>query len=445
MSTDSTLTFIQNQLPPLDSGDYVVNVSQTISLKGVAVETFQTSPLTLFVSGKRFQLDSSDIQSVFPPDSQQGYFGNVFPHVVFSTSTLPWQRGTGVAASTGTDDVASWLGLMIFGETDPAPAPQSLTLQDLLTPPSGIYYPQLTLEPGQQSTDPVTVIDVPTALFNQIAPSVNDLAWLAHTREVDVSAKATSGDDPAPGIMSVVIGNRLPPVDMHTNVFLVSFENYGTMLPGDDGTPSSLSSSYQYMRMVVLDTWSFMATSEPVTFAQYLEAVNVNPAGLQQFYNTAISSGNADSDAAVENIINMGYTGFEHQLRDGSNTISWYRGPMLPYGTSLFMQVPFGDADQLLRYDPGSGMFDTSYSAAWQLGRLLALNDRSFALAMFRWKAGHTVAAALAIEQQMLNEQLDIAVDDQQLAVQQNIERIKAGLLQVVKPITENFPTQNNA
>ncbi|PST83935.1 hypothetical protein C7T94_04110 [Pedobacter yulinensis] len=439
MSTDTTLTFIQHQLPPLDSGEYTVNVSQKVTLANVDTETFQTNPLTLFVSGKRFQLDGSDIQSAFPPANQQGYYGNVFAHVVLNTPTLPWQRGTGEAANTGTDDVAAWLGIMTFAETDPVPGLQSATLNDLVNPPSGTFFPALTLEPGQQPTDPVTIVDVPATLFNNIAPSLNDLAWLAHVRTVDVSNKATSGDEPAPGTLSVVIGNRLPPVGMHTTAMLVSFENYASMLPADDGTPATQAAGYQYMRMVVLYNWTFLAQAEPVTFEQYLESVNVTPAGLQQTYNTAVSSGNAAADAAVQNIINMGYTGFPHLLRDGGNTVSWFRGPLLPYGTQPFIQVPFGDADQLLRYDPGSGIFDVSYSAAWQLGRLLALNDRNFALALFRWRARHTSEALTQLEQDMLNEQLDIQIDPDQLPSEQNIARIRQSLLQVIKPITENF------
>lgn len=443
MSNDSTLTFIQHQLPPLDSGDYTVNVTQTVTINAVDTEIFQTHPLTIFVSGKRFQLNDSDIQSVFPPANQQGYYGNVFPHAVLNTPTLPWQRGTGQPAETGTDDVASWLGIMVFGETDPPPAVQSLTLNDLITPPSGTYFPPLTLESGQQGTDPVTVIDIPVSLFNDIAPSVNDLAWLAHVRMVDVTHKATLGDNPSPGTMSVVIGNRLPPVSMHTTCFLVSFENYGSVLPADDGTPSTQASDYQYMRMVVLYNWTFMAEAEQITFAQYLEAVNVNPAGLQQPFNPALSSGDATADAAVQDIFNMGYSGFAHLLRDGGSTVSWYRGPLLPYGTHPFIQTPFGDADQLMRYDPGSGMFDVSYAAAWQLGRLLALNDRNFALAFFRWRARHTSEALTQLEQDLLDEHLRMETDPAQLPAAQNIARIKASLMDVIKPIIENFKPQN--
>ncbi|NTW07509.1 MAG: hypothetical protein HGA29_06665, partial [Syntrophaceae bacterium] len=37
-----------------------------------------------------------------------------------------------------------------------------------------------------------------------------------------------------------------------------------------------------------------------------------------------------------------------------------------------------------LHYDPDTGLFDVTYAAAWQIGRLLALQNHSFALALNR-------------------------------------------------------------
>ena len=53
-------------------------------------------------------------------------------------------------------------------------------------------------------------------------------------------------------------------------------------------------------------------------------------------------------------------------------SVSWYRGPLLPYPAKAAIKVPVSSADAVLRYDPATGLFDTSYAAAWQLGRLLA-------------------------------------------------------------------------
>jgi hypothetical protein len=43
-------------------------------------------------------------------------------------------------------------------------------------------------------------------------------------------------------------------------------------------------------------------------------------------------------------------------------------------------------ADELMRYDCDSGLFDVSYAMAWQLGRMLTLQNQPLAVEIFNWK-----------------------------------------------------------
>jgi hypothetical protein len=43
-------------------------------------------------------------------------------------------------------------------------------------------------------------------------------------------------------------------------------------------------------------------------------------------------------------------------------------------------------ADALVRYDSTSGLFDVSYAAAWELGRMLTLQNQRLAVELFNWK-----------------------------------------------------------
>ncbi len=45
-------------------------------------------------------------------------------------------------------------------------------------------------------------------------------------------------------------------------------------------------------------------------------------------------------------------------------------------------------------YDPDSGLFDLSLSAAWQLGRLMALRQKSFSRNLLRWRNRNKARAA---------------------------------------------------
>lgn len=78
-----------------------------------------------------------------------------------------------------------------------------------------------------------------------------------------------------------------------------------------------------------------------------------------------------------------------HYLRQGGKTFSWYHSPLVPgeNSTNLSLsQLSVRSADQLIAYNPNTGLFDISYAAAWQLGQLLALQDKQFATNLFNWK-----------------------------------------------------------
>ena len=51
--------------------------------------------------------------------------------------------------------------------------------------------------------------------------------------------------------------------------------------------------------------------------------------------------------------------------------------------------LPIRAADELIYYDDAYGMFDVSYAAAWELGRLLALQSKSFSVSLYHWKRSH--------------------------------------------------------
>jgi hypothetical protein len=98
---------------------------------------------------------------------------------------------------------------------------------------------------------------------------------------------------------------------------------------------------------------------------------------------------NANPDA--EKYLAMGCVPLPHAMRQGNRTISWYHGPLVPgqNTTKQDLQLPVRAADELVRYNPQLGLFDVSYAAAWELGRLLALQSKDFSVNLFNWKRTH--------------------------------------------------------
>ena len=406
--TPADMAFLQYALPPLKSGNFTITVTQDVSMLGQG-ETFQASQ-AFYVAGERYSLGPTDVNSVFPPAGNQGEFSNNLVHVVLTSPTLPWQRSPNPEDGEPVvgQPVPTWLSVLLFDENDPPPTPQPVTLGDLVATPTTFFPPRVP-EDGENTTDPVTVIDIPLALFNAIAPSLSDLDWTAHVRAVDPVAKGAGGGT-APAVdYSVVFGNRLPIAGNTATASLVSVEDFGPFLPGDDGTPSpQIPAGTTAVRVVVLQSWTFTALDLQQTFAGLLTQVSLDPPTLQLPYDSAQATGDTAADTAVQNAFGMGYTAMDHALRDGSSTVSWYRGPLLPLGTPTTATPPWSNADQLLRFDPTTGMFDVSYSAAWQLGRLLALHDSAFATALYRWKLTQTQAQVTAMEQQVIDQELRV-------------------------------------
>jgi len=101
------------------------------------------------------------------------------------------------------------------------------------------------------------------------------------------------------------------------------------------------------------------------------------------------------SNEPVQIALQQGYVPLPHRLRNGGQTVSWYRGPLVPVSIDPEIRdLIYRCADEALQFDPEVGLFNVSYAAAWQLGRLLALQAPAFATALFSWKDG-LVAQAL--------------------------------------------------
>jgi hypothetical protein len=392
------IVFDQYFAPRLESGDYAVTVQQRVASTDASNafdESFQAQ-LTFAVLGPRFSLPPGYVSQVFPPADAQGDYSNVLPHLVSPVKTLPWQRA---AKEPGTS--YPWMALLAFDGDDPAPAVVSGTLADLLSPPGGVAsYPGLALEYGESDTDPVQYVDVPAALFHDVAPTVDELAWLTHGRTLDGQSQARKADQPdgsAPATdFSAVMANRLPAPGSRTVCYLVSVEGMAELLP-----PATVAADS--VRLAVLYSWSFGCVPQGETFREYFESLNDPPCTLQVPY-----AAGAVANPAVQAALGMGYVGVSHHTRQGAGTVSWYRGPLLPFANPRYVAPPFTSSDALTRYDPGTGMFDVSLAAAWQLGQLLALADKAFSTALYAWKRGEAQQAVVAFERELLAEQMNV-------------------------------------
>lgn len=385
------IQFSQACLPALSAGDYTIKVDQTI--QEVRPDKPFQSELDFSVAGPRFDLNPADIYSVFPPIRQSGEFANTLPHIVFTRRTIPWER-TLDGKDQNPEAPCPWLCLVVLSDADfpgnTVPEIKTRKTSELLSPAPDDHCmgPAISvkdLATYESVNDPCNTIDLPADVFNRTLPGVSDLPFLAHVRTVNTADKETLSYQ-TEGSFSVVLANRLPesgPGDPVKNrVCLVSLEGFQQYLPGGTKKPPA-----ENVRLAVLAHWEFYCFGKN-TFKVLMN--NLDTDRLQLPVRPELKKKAADGDETATRVgqaFSYGYTALNHHVRNGEKTVSWYRGPLVPMfypKPETFAFLP--SADAALRYNYTTGLLDVSYAAAWQLGRLLALQNQQFAQAMYRYR-----------------------------------------------------------
>jgi hypothetical protein len=364
--------FIEYNQPPLDSGNYQVTVEQTIKTKtsGKIAEEKFSQILDFVVSGHRFApLTMNDIYAVFPPSGNLGEHSNALPHITLKRSTLPWER----SVNTNDSDLP-WVALLLFRESE-KPTPQTIKLKDLTA--SAAKFPGFTKEAGQTDEDELTVIDVPKKLLAQILPTQKEVALLAHINELtDADGK------PLSEALATVLGNRLPQPGEASTVHLVALENRYKGEKGQEGEfDYQGAKDNDLIRLVSLTSWSFTCVNNQHNFTALVKKLDRNPDTLR-----LPKLPEKPENRQANDYLNQGYVPLAHALRQGDKTISWYHSPLSPGKSPDRLSEPVPMADALVRYDSTSGLFDVSYAAAWELGRMLTLQNQRLAVELFNWK-----------------------------------------------------------
>ena len=358
------IQFVQYHLPGIATGEYVITLTQQVTIRGTAPQSAPFSTARHFaIYSQRFTFKPADIVALFPPDGNLGEHSHVLPHLILDRSTLPWERQT----DPDRTDVP-WLALLLFDASE-APKPQVVKLSELITPSTSPKFPALSLETGQTPSDAITVIDVKQSTLQTLLPTVDELSLLAHVR-ISSDGAGTRQEQ------AVLIGNRLPARYGTSTVHLVSLE----------GRYANGSFNYQgagandLIRLVSLKSWSFSCVDEKQSFKGLLLNLDRHPGTLRLPPHPA---------PEVEATFSSGAVPLPHTLRQGSKTFSWYHGPLVPAENKAEQPLPARAADALLRYNPANGLFDISYAAAWQLGSLLALRSKQFSTNLYLWKRTH--------------------------------------------------------
>jgi hypothetical protein len=382
---------VQCFLPNLVAGEYTIDVTQEIKYEGTTKETAHKQ-MKVGVDAARFTLGSDDVYSVYPPANTTGNYKNHLPHIVFNRRTLPWER-TIDGNTLNPDNPIPWMALLLFDEEDMKTLKIEQTdLKNVLNTiqTDGITRPQiytnkkegektLVLMPWESMEQKCLTIDLTAEQFQKYLPATDDLTYLAHSKIVNIDHKDSNGiGDVAEdkGYFSVLIGNRIVREKQSYTAVVVSLEGHQEYLNQKEGLQEK-----ERIRMVVLASWSFNSHGE-TTFETLLNNVKVQSMML----HTTLPPGHK-----IEKYTKQGYVPMRHQMRNGAKNISWYRGPFVPNEldfsdiNTIHEYIKFDSSDTALYYDQDTGLLDVSIAAAWELGKIMALNNQEFTKAMVIW------------------------------------------------------------
>ncbi|KAF3906747.1 hypothetical protein AA313_de0203405 [Arthrobotrys entomopaga] len=415
-------------IPGLQTGLHTISVVQSINAGNGESRTL-ASQQQFNVVGPRFALPDDAIHSVYPP---QGYQEMVecLPHIIFNDPTFPWERvGSYNAEKDHPPDYdrnrTPWLAVLSFTQEELKLPPAALD------PNTGIFTKVQGLENGavqgptfsinmavsqisniQQTTSPVTydetvdgeatsdMLLLPRALFtslfskydsngnpNSSAPYVYHHRYLAHKRDLNsqgMALSAAASDDDTDSF-GVIFSHRSGPVDITAPtpvyVHLISIEGIEQMHPwpiADDTSYVAVSSLY---------SWSYqcLPPNTPTIEDEFI--------GLGDFISllspkmdTTNPLFTKPGGSEILNRLQDGFTLSRYRLQTGEQTACLIRGPFVPTqdpgpSPSWWPSTSMTGTDlQIL--DQGVGIMDITYSAAWQLGRTMAIADQAFVAAL---------------------------------------------------------------
>lgn len=403
MDTSLTRSFYPYSSPTLKTGDFSIQIEQTVG------EELYTNTNTYQVVGSGIDLERN-IFKLFPTETIRE--NNVLPYVCFDNKSIPWERQV---VFQDEPHIVPWLALLTFREDEFVAEIRGKKFTDFILKEKGVK--NLSLKNvddfKEYETTECFYIEISQALFNKIAPAPKDLKWLAHVREEMPftthseqylqQLKANSNEQESPKF-SYLSGNRLPAEGTNV-VYLVSFQNY------DD---KEFSDS-EKIRLLVFKKWSFTLqnkNTEDENFKAYLER-------MAKDKNNLFKLEYKDDNETITQAINEGFVPIRHRLRNGNETVSFYRSPLLPFDSDMNSQETIS-SDNSIRYNKKLAMLDETYASAFQLGRLMAMQNENIAKKIYYNR--EEILQSFFLEDHLSKQvnSLKLGIDNEKLSFQES-------------------------
>lgn len=439
---DANIRLSTYQIATVKKGFYQMTLTETAKIEGQSQSIVSTQELDFVMSGNRFIFDSSMIYATYPPRDSEGEFETCLPHVLLRNASYPWDHGYRSSKESNIPGIA----LFLFSEEEAKEQKikeKTMPVNQVYQKTSKVYTPKrlmMSMNDNENGEEECQIVDIPVHLFRRMCPSEKELQLLSHVKEVSLDNKE---HDPLIecGKFACITGNRLPAVSKekdekvkHTS-YVVSLAEYEDYLQMSDNEQKKELAAYKHVRVIVLYKWSFHTTKEPYNFLSVIKKIKPNIL----CYHPDLDIDEQEEDKELLNILKKGYLPLNHDMRDGSKTVSWYRGPLLPILQDAVEPSYHVFSDELYYFDPEIGMFDVSYACAWKLGRMLSLQDLSLCKDLLMWRMKNCHAAAMRLQTTTILKEMSPA----DMPLSQELERIdvKEALQKLCKNVIDALPS----
>lgn len=381
--------FAKESRPLIQQGMHKIDIKLNTNIQENAKTVSGSEELFLMMTRRRFYIDPEEVYSCYPPAGAEGSLSQCLPHVVFMKATLPWEyEGEGGSPGLSLFVCTKEEGIIertikvadVFSGDDP-----SLFCSDLL---------KLSESDSEKGSENCHIVDVPAALFRDLWTDPQERKLLTHVREVELDDKVT---DPKvkDGAFSCLVSNRYPK-EPETDGDKIS--HIACVVSLREYEYTDIPQTAEYVRLICLYSWEFTTAKAVCDFRELIKKIRPG-IFLQPIPGTIL-------DPELRDILRRGFVPINHDLRDGGKTVSWYRGPCIPMDEIVEKPQYRIFSDQHYFYDPNQGIMDVSYACAWQLGRMIAMNQAAVAGELIAWRLQNCYDAARDSQQQQVKDHL---------------------------------------
>lgn len=325
--------------------------------------------------------------------------------------------GGKVADSTGSSQPTT---TKIYNEQkQPASGAFSMTVGDYMSSiTSKVYFPPHSVGDLPSSVESTSIIFPLKSMVKDVFGATTDLKGLkaqklhSHVRQLNTVGFPDAGvqdEGYYSVVFSMMTGDLATSVPSNHVVHLVSIEHLDSTLT-DPASSILHSDNSDRIGLVSLYTWTYQCIPEAVNFEIMMENLGhgrqpLRPpleqlTALQAKANDTKNLDKAATYAASQlyDRLNAGYTIARWRAPSGEESIAFNRGPLVPV---MVPEVPSSEKTNPSTAWPGLsmhgrdyavldenlGILDATYSAAWSLGRLVAVSDSVFNAALMRFRS----------------------------------------------------------